>query len=191
MLLNLNSYTFEGRIHHIIRAFSHAWPVYDLSFERDIVQQSGSTTIDDASPSDRPGLTTNFETVRSESQQSHALTRYTDPEEIYRDIGEERRASAQNCSNVVASRSLSGTHHQKYGPGGSRTGVSVVFVERETDVTPRPLREMTRQHAAIIIVSDGDGANTHSEVLRSSSLSLPSVECPSHDHASNDAECTR
>ena len=199
--LDLNSYTFEGRIHNIIRDFSHAWPVYDLSFERDLVQQSGSATNDDASPSERPTrdpdhvdllitVREDFENIRSESQQTHALTRYTDPEEVYRDNGEELRASAQNRSSVAVTRSLSATSHQKSGPGGSRPGVSVVYVERETDVTSRPLREMARQHAAIVIVSDGHGANTHSEVLRSSSLSLSSMESPRQGLASNVAEST-
>ena len=197
--LNLNSYTFEGRIHNIIRDFSHAWSVYDLSFERDLVQQSGSATNDDASPSDRHmrdpdqvdlliTVREDFENVRSESQ--HALARYTDPEEVYRDIGEELRASAQNRSTVAALRSLSATRCQTSDPGGSRPGVSVVFVERETDATPLPLREIARQQTDIIMVSDGHGANTHCEVLRSSSLPLHSMESPSNDHASNVAEST-
>ena len=196
--LDLNSYTFKGRIHHIIRDFSHAWPVYDLSFERDLVQQSGSGTNDDASQSELPmrdpdqvdlliTVREDFGNVRSEPQQTHA---YTDPQEVFRDIGQERIASVQNFSTASASRSLSGTRHQKSGPGGSRPGESVVFVERETDLTPRPLREMAPQHAAIAIVSDGHGANTHSEVLRSNSLSLSSKESPSQGLASNVAEST-
>ena len=128
-----------------------------------------------------------FGNVRSEPQQTHA---YTDPQEVFRDIGQERIATVQNYSTVAASRTFSATYCQKYGPDGSRPEVSVVSVERETDVIPRPLREMARQHAAIVIVSDGHGANTHSEVLRPSSLPLSYMESPSQDHASNVAEST-
>ena len=31
--LNLNTYSFSGKIHHIIQDFSQTWPVYDLSFK--------------------------------------------------------------------------------------------------------------------------------------------------------------
>ncbi len=45
----LSSYSFEGKIHHIIREFSQIWPVFDLSFTVDRINEN--TTTDTMPPS--------------------------------------------------------------------------------------------------------------------------------------------
>lgn len=46
----LGTYSFEGKIHHIIRTFSQLWPVYDMSFTK--VEETGESPGEEA-----PGTT--------------------------------------------------------------------------------------------------------------------------------------
>ena len=192
--LDLNSYTFEGRIHNMIREFSQAWPVYDLAFERDVGPdvQPEAAESDAISPAAQPmrdptqvdlliTVREDFENVRSASQQTS--TQYNGPEEETPGAIEVRRPNARNYSSMVDSQPRGATCHQP-----CISSEPVANIDRAADVRPCLLRDISRQQADVMVVSDGYGAHSHSEVYRSNSMPLTSVEPSGSANASKDVE---
>ena len=186
--LDLNSYTFEGRIHNIMREFSQAWPVYDLSFERDVPEAAESDGIsrgagDTAQVDLLITVREVFENVRSTSQQGQSATPHNGPEHRPPGGADTHTPIARNCSHTADAQSRGATCGQL-----SASGESVANIDRAADVRPRALRDIAQQQADIVVVSDGHGTHAHSEVYRSNSMPMTCIESASNTAASRDTE---
>ena len=189
MELDLNSYTFEGRVHNIMREFSQAWPAYDLSFERDVREAAAESdgisrgACDTAQVDLLITVREDFENVRSTSQQGQSATPHNGPEHRPPGGADSHAPNARNCSHIADTQPRGATCGQP-----SASGESVANVDRAADARPRALRDIAQQQADIVVVSDGHGTHAHSEVYRSNSMPMTCVESTSNTAASRDTE---